>query len=134
MKEVQLRSGHVKSDRYNFYVTEDGHVFQLDKRNGQIKEMFYHVAHGYRRVRITDVSTATRRYYRVSRLVAQAFVIKSDPTFEIVNHKDGNKVNDHKDNLEWCNISINTQHAYDNDLVRDRGGWISTPYSKRKAV
>ena len=96
--------------------------------------MFYHVAHGYRRVRLKDISTGTRRYYRVSRLVAQAFLPNCNPNFEIVNHIDGDKLHDHKDNLEWCNISINTQHAYDNDLVKDRGGWISTPYSIRKAV
>ena len=31
----------------------------------------------------------------------------------------------------YCNGSINTQHAYDNNLIKDRGGWISTPYEAR---
>ena len=51
--------------------------------------------------------------------------------YDIVNHIDGNKMNNHYTNLEWCNISMNTQHAYDNGLVFDRGGWKSTPYSIR---
>ena len=49
----------------------------------------------------------------------------------IVDHIDGNKLNDVQENLEWVTISQNTQRAYDNGLVHDRGGWKSTPYSKR---
>lgn len=30
-----------------------------------------------------------------------------------VNHKDLDKLNNHPDNLEWCTVSENTQHAYD---------------------
>lgn len=51
--------------------------------------------------------------------------------YDQVNHLDGDKFNNCYTNLEWCNCSINTQHAYDNNLVKDRGGWISTPYEAR---
>jgi len=33
-----------------------------------------------------------------------------------VNHKDGNTMNNHKDNLEWVSASDNMQHAYNTDL------------------
>jgi len=33
-----------------------------------------------------------------------------------VNHKDGNTLNNHKDNLEWVSKSENMQHAYDTGL------------------
>lgn len=45
----------------------------------------------------------------VHRLVAIAFLYNS--RFPIVNHKDGNKTNNHTDNLEWCNNSHNILHA-----------------------
>ena len=120
------------SDRYAYFVTEDGHVYKRDNRNLTIKECFYHIAHGYKRIRVTDIDTCVRRYLRVHRLVATYYVANPNPNnFTIVNHKDGNKQNDIASNLEWCNISMNTQHAYDNNLVRDRGGWIAHPYSER---
>lgn len=132
MKKIELRESHQSSSSYEYYVTQDGKVYRVTKYNGYTKEMFYHIAHGYRRVRILDTTTTTRRYYRVSRLVAEAY-IPNPNGFEIVNHKDGNKQNDNVDNLEWCTTSMNTQHAYDNDLIKDRGGWKSTPYYMRQA-
>ena len=54
---------------------------------------------------------------RVNRLVADAFV--ENPTkAPYVNHMDGNKLNNRADNLEWCDASHNTQHAYDIGLYK----------------
>lgn len=49
----------------------------------------------------------------VHRIVAETFLPNENSHFSIVNHKDGNKVNNHVDNLEWCDYSINNGHAYD---------------------
>ena len=120
------------SKRYEYFVTENGEVFKVDTRNGKTSECYYHIAHGYKRIRVTDIDTNTRRYIRVSRLVAMYYVENPNPEeYDIVNHIDGDKMNNHYTNLEWCNISMNTQHAYDNNLVFDRGGWINTPYYVR---
>lgn len=131
MREIKLREGHVKPKNFKYYVTKEGKVYRYSVRGNKYKEMYYHVSHGYRRVRIKDTSTNTRRYYRVGRLVAEAFIPNDDITKELVNHKDGDKQNDNVSNLEWCDTSYNTQHAYDNGLVSDPGGWVSTPYHKR---
>ena len=48
---------------------------------------------------------------RVHRLVAQAF-IPNDKDFNLVNHKDGNKLNNNVNNLEWCDYSHNLKEAY----------------------
>ena len=58
---------------------------------------------------------------RVHRIVAEAF-IPNPNSLPCVNHKDGNKLNNAIDNLEWCTYSENTKHAYDNGLEHKRCG------------
>ena len=50
-------------------------------------------------------------------LVAQNFIPPVDGATK-VNHKDGNKTNNHVDNLEWLTSSGNTQHAHDTGLIK----------------
>lgn len=49
------------------------------------------------------------------RIVATAFIDNPD-NLETVNHIDGNKTNNCKDNLEWCSYSDNEKHAWENNL------------------
>lgn len=52
--------------------------------------------------------------FRVHRLVAENFLERGQ--FSEVNHIDGNKLNNHVQNLEWCSRTDNIQHSYDMEL------------------
>lgn len=58
---------------------------------------------------------------RIHRLVAEHFVPNPYGLPE-VNHIDGNKLNNHSSNLEWCDRTFNIQHAYDNGLRKRPNG------------
>lgn len=47
----------------------------------------------------------------VHRLVCESF-IPNPCNYPIINHKDGNPLNNNVSNLEWCTISHNTKHAW----------------------
>lgn len=52
-----------------------------------------------------------RKQYSIHRLVCLHFLYRENSTLE-VNHKDGNKNNNHLENLEWCTRGYNISHAY----------------------
>jgi uncharacterized protein YerC len=56
--------------------------------------------------------------YSIHRLVALHFIENCDINKNIVNHKDGNKINNNLYNLEWVNSSENSQHVVNNGLKK----------------
>lgn len=68
---------------------------------------------GYRQVHLYEEGAGANQY--IHRLVLDAFV-GSAPDGTECNHKDGDKTNNHVDNLEWVSHTENIRHAYDNGL------------------
>lgn len=62
---------------------------------------------------------------RIHRAVAQHFIPNPKAeTLDIVNHRDGNKTNNHYKNLEWTDLSGNTKHAWDTGLIRRKTEFV----------
>lgn len=68
--------------------------------------------HGYRVFYYLDEKFAKQtRVKSVHRAVAEAF-LPNPNNYPLVNHLDGNKLNDVAFNLEWSNNGMNSEHAY----------------------
>ena len=67
---------------------------------------------------ITLYKNNKQKTFSVHRLVAIHFIPNSENKPQ-VNHKDGNKLNNNVDNLEWCTRKENVQHAWKNGLCEN---------------
>lgn len=65
---------------------------------------------GYLQLALNKNSKRKMKYVHI--LIAETF-LENHEKLETVNHKDGNKLNNNVDNLEWSSYSDNNQHAYD---------------------
>lgn len=70
--------------------------------------------HGYHSVDL--YKNNQRKTFLVHRLMAETF-LDNHESKKTVNHKDGNKINNTLDNLEWASYSENHKHSY-TDLGR----------------
>jgi hypothetical protein len=61
-------------------------------------------------LQVTLCKNGNSEYKWVHRLVAEHF-IENTNNYPIVNHKDGNKLNNNVDNLEFCTAAENNKHA-----------------------
>lgn len=70
---------------------------------------------GYKQVTLYDINNKPKTM-RVHKLVALAFIKNKNNLLQI-NHKDGNKLNNEVNNLEWISNYENMQHAINNGLI-----------------
>ena len=70
---------------------------------------------GYYQVTVTLGSRKQKKTFRINIAVAETFIPNPENKPQ-VNHKDGNKLNNYVDNLEWSTSSENMLHAYQTGL------------------
>lgn len=113
MCDIKNCNYKVLEDYPKYCITDDGRLYSFYSKKflkGQI------MSNGYLRYTLSKDKQTTRVY--AHRLVAQYFVENPNPKkYDIVNHKDLNKLNNTKENLEWTDIQGNTQHAANNNLL-----------------
>ena len=63
------------------------------------------------------VKDGKQKNFLVHRLTAEAFIPNSEGK-PFINHRDGNKFNNHIGNLEWCTQKENIRHAVNNGLQK----------------
>ena len=105
-----------------YQVSNKGNVKSLSRFVNKGKGVFWKegktlskikTACGYYKV---DLKVNGKRITRkIHRFVALAFLPKIEGK-EIINHKDGNPINNNVENLEWCTHKENVKHALENQL------------------
>lgn len=103
---IKIKGEEVKG----YFVCKNGSVWS-EKLKKYLKQTVHGGYYG-----ITIHHNGKRHHGRIHRIVAELF-IPNPKNYGIVNHKDGNKLNNHATNLEWCNNSQNSRHAHENGLV-----------------
>lgn len=93
-----------------YFVSKKGGKIWSEKRKRYLSQ---NICHGY----YSQCISHDKKLYtiRTHRCVALLFV-PNPHGYDVVNHIDGNKLNNDADNLEWCTAQQNCQHAYDMGL------------------
>ncbi len=109
--------GEVKSLDRMINIRRGNQRFKFNKKGKTLKPKLTH--DGY--FETTLIKNQKRKYIRTHRIVAFAF-ISNKLGKPCINHKDGNKLNNNINNLEWVTVKENTIHAYKNNLIKIRRG------------
>lgn len=105
LKEYNLDILDAKLLNDHYLIFKTGDIFTLKGH----KLIGYITKKGYQTI-IIDYKTVFAH-----RIIAMAF-IDNPNNYPFINHKDGNKLNNNIENLEWCTSSQNVQHSYDTGL------------------
>ena len=127
MKKIVIPNVKLK---YEYLINESGEVYSK-ATNTFLKPN--KTAKGYLRYSLT--TETGRKYFMVHRLVLFTYNPTENMESLEVNHKDGNKENNHLSNLEWCSGSENVRHSLSTGLkIPAKGEQVGNSVLNEKKV
>ncbi len=108
--QLYLYNGQITT----YMITTEGKLFNKKTNKwlkGAVSKNGYHTYY-------ISMDGLKKRLY-THRMVAETFLSKESHQNQ-VNHKDGNKLNNSVENLEWVTAKENTHHAIDNKLINTK--------------
>jgi hypothetical protein len=126
MKDLKNYKIIDKVDNYHFngYAINNSGILiskKINKSNpnGDWFEVKGHVTKkGYKTFSLSYEKNTEKNFF-AHRIVALYFVDGCSDERNIINHIDGNKLNNHYTNLEWCTNSENLKHAWKTGLMNN---------------
>lgn len=100
-------------------VYEDGRVYS--KLTGKFLIPHLRGRKGAEYLKISLYFPDGLKAFNIHRLVAEKY-LPNPENKPVINHKDGNKLNNHKDNLEWITHQENSTHAVNMGLISGKQG------------
>lgn len=108
MQEEWKRLNYRGKDLGDFYLVSNlGEIKGV--KTGKIRSKNINKSKGYYFVSISSGSRESKQTIEIHKAVADTFIGYKEDL--VVNHMDGNKLNNNVDNLEYCTYSENTLHA-----------------------
>lgn len=130
------------SNYEGFYqISNKGRVRSLDRTvyfkngnhrdyKGKILKQKYH--NGYAMINLNKNKKMETLY--IHKLVAQSF-LDNPLNLKVINHKNGIKIDNCVENLEWCTFSYNNKHAIINNLrTNNINGLLETNNKNKKRI
>ena len=97
-----------------YSINEDGHIYSVYTN----KIMKLTMNRGYLVVALS--LNGIRKQHKHHRLIMQSFRPISNSNELVVNHINGVRSDNRLENLEWCSVDYNNQHAIENKLNRGK--------------
>ena len=111
----------------NYLIYDDGRVYSKKKNKFM---SLWKINTGYYCVDLCD--NGKKKKFLVHRLVAQHYIDNDNPEYDIVDHIDRDITNNNKDNLRWCDKSINgfNRGSQKNNKLNEKNIFYCNTYHK----
>lgn len=107
-------TGRIKANAKAVSTSRNGTIYVAQRKERELS--FTIDRYGYYKVVLQE--NKRKKFTTVHRVVGAAF-ISNPQNLPQINHKDGNKLNNNVDNLEWCTSQQNVVHAYKTGLSKN---------------
>lgn len=105
----------------HYLISENGKLKRISRGRGTVVGHIFSPSVSKKGYLITRLRYGKKyKTVQMHRLVAESFIPNSKNKPQ-VNHKDGNKKNNHYSNLEWVSNQENVDHAWANNLMPENG-------------